>query len=318
MKVLIPDKVDKKAIETLQKSGFDVDYKVGTKQEEFAGISADADAMIVRSSVKVDKQVIDAAKKLKIVVRAGVGYDNIDVKYAAEKGIIVENTPFGNTNAAAEHTLTLLMMLAKHVIHSHNKLKQGAWDKKSFEGTEVKGKTLGIIGIGKIGQKVAKVANALEMSVLGFDPYVDANTLKAMGIIKVEFSDLIKKSDYITVHVPLTDKTKNMISTEQFAAMKDGVRILNVARGGVVDEKALEESLKSGKVAAAALDVYAQEPPICSSLLANDRVICTPHLGGSTKEAQINVGLDAANQIIIALKEGKIENCVNGVKSLRK
>lgn len=314
-KILIPDKVEHKVTEILQNAGFHVDNKPGISIEECTKICADYDAMIVRSGIKITKDILNAAKKLKLVVRAGVGYDNINSKYAKEVGIIVENTPFGNVNAAAEHTLTLLMMLAKHIIHSHLELKKGTWNRK-YEGTELKGKTIGILGLGNVGKKVARVAAALEMDVLGFDPFLDEKQISTLGAKKAEINEIIANSDYITVHVPLNEKTKNLLSENEFAAMKNGVRIINVARGGVVNEKALEEALKSGKVAAAALDVYEQEPPVCHSLIANDKVICTPHLGASTKEAQINVGLDAANQIIAALKEGKIVNCVNGVKEI--
>lgn len=318
MKILIPDKVNEKATEILQKNGFEVDNKLGISVEELIKICSDADAMIVRSGIKITKEVIDAAKNLKLVVRAGVGYDNIDAEYAASKGIVVENTPLGNTNAAAEHTLTLMMMLAKHIIHSHTELKGGVWDRKKYKGTELKGKTLGIIGLGNVGKKVAKVALALEMNVISFDPFVDEAAMKELGIKKAELEELIKTSDYITVHVPLNEKTKDMIAEKEFAVMKDGVRILNVARGGVINEEALEKALESGKVAAAALDVYGKEPPICKSLIASEKVICTPHLGASTKEAQVNVAIDAANQVVSALKEGKIENCVNGVEVVKK
>ena len=318
MKVLIPDKLNKKAIEILKEAGLEVDSRPGISVEECIKICADADAIIVRSGIKVTPAIIDAAAKLKVIVRAGVGYDNIDDKYAASKGVAVENTPFGNTNAAAEHTLTLLMMLAKHVIHSHIKLKRGEWDRKSFEGTELKGKTLGLIGLGNVGRKVAKVAVALEMNVQCYDPFVDDAAMKAMGVKKAELEEVIKTSDYLTLHVPLTEKTRNLISAKEFAMMKDGVRILNVARGEVMNEKDLEDALNSGKVAAAALDVYSSEPPLCKSLIAHEKVICTPHLGASTKEAQVNVAIDAANQVVAALKEGKIQFCVNGVKELRK
>ena len=318
MKVLIPDKVNEKATEILKEAGFEVENKPGIKVEELVKICTDADAMIVRSGIKITKDVIDAAKNLKIVVRAGVGYDKIDVKYAASKGIVVENTPLGNTNAAAEHTLTLLMMLSKHILHSTIELKGGIWNRKKYKATELKGKTLGIIGLGNVGKKVAKVANVLEMNVICFDPFIDEAATKEIGVKKVEFEDLLKESDYITVHVPLTDKTKDLISEKEFEMMKDGVKILNVARGGVIDEEALEKAVISEKVAVAALDVYQAEPPICQSLLAHDKIICTPHLGASTKEAQVNVAVDAANQIIAALKEGKIENCVNGVKEIKK
>jgi D-3-phosphoglycerate dehydrogenase len=317
MKVLIPDKVDKKATEILEEAGMEVENKPGISVEELVKICKDSDAMIVRSGIKITKEVIEAAKNLKVVVRAGVGTDNIDKEAAASSGVVVENTPFGNINAAAEHTLTLLMVLAKHILHSTIELKSGVWDRKKYKATELKGKTLGIIGLGKIGKKVAKVANALEMSVISYDPFIDKAAMEQVGIKKAELEELLKASDYITVHVPLNDKTKNLISEKEFAMMKDGVKILNVARGGVINEEALEDAILNDKVAAAALDVYGQEPPICQSLLAHDKVICTPHLGASTKEAQINVGVDAANQIINALKNGKIENCVNGVEKLK-
>ena len=318
MKILIPDKVNEKATALLKEAGFTIENKPGISVEELTTICGDVDGMSVRSGIKITPQVIDAATNLKLVVRAGVGYDNIDAEYARAKGIIVENTPFGNTNAAAEHTLTLLMMLAKHIIHSHVELKTGVWDRKKYKGTELKGKVLGIVGLGNVGKKVAKVAIALEMDVVAFDPFVDASAMDELGIQKKELDDLIKESDYITVHVPLIEKTKNLINKEKFAMMKDGVRILNVARGGVIDEEALEEAINSGKVAAAALDVYGSEPPMCKSLIASEKVICTPHLGASTKEAQVNVAIDAANQIVSALKEGKIEHCVNGVEEIRK
>jgi D-3-phosphoglycerate dehydrogenase len=317
MKILIPDKVNDKATEILKQAGFEVENKPGISVEELTTICSDADAMIVRSGVKITKEVLDAATNLKIVVRAGVGYDNIDAEYAATKGIIVENTPFGNTNAAAEHTLIMLMMLAKHVIHANIELKGGVWDRKKYKGTELKGKILGIIGLGNVGKKVAKVANALEMDVIGSDPFVDEAGMKEIGVKKSEFEDVLKLSDYITVHVPLTDKTKDMISDSQFSMMKDCVKIINVARGGVVNEDALEKALESGKVSSAALDVYSAEPPVCKSLIGLDKVICTPHLGASTKEAQVNVAIDAANQIVSALKEGKITACVNGVKEVK-
>lgn len=317
MKVLIPDKVNEKATKILEEAGFEVDNKPGISVEELISVCSDVDAMIVRSGIKITPEVIDAATNLKLVVRAGVGFDNIDSEYAASKGVVVENTPLGNINAAAEHTLTMLMMLAKHVLHSAIELKSGVWNRKQYKATELKGKTLGIVGLGNVGKKVARVANVLEMDVVSFDPFVDEGAMADAGIKKVELDDLIKTSDYITVHVPLNEKTKDLISTKEFAMMKDDVKILNVARGGVINEKALEEAIISGKVGAAALDVYTEEPPICQSLLAHDKVICTPHLGASTKEAQVNVAVDAANQIVKALKEGKVENCVNGVVGIR-
>ena len=228
------------------------------------------------------------------------------------------NAPTGNTNAAAEHTLTMLMMLAKHIIHAHISMKMGEWDRKKYEGIELRGKTLGIVGLGNVGKKVAKVANALEMEVICFDPFIDAAKMKEIGARKVELNELIKISDFITVHVPLTEKTKDMIGKEQFAMMKNGVRILNVARGGVINEDALCEAIKSGKVAAAALDVYKDEPPTSKELIQMEKVITTPHLGASTKEAQINVAIEIAETMVDVLKNNKLRNVVNGVTELRK
>ena len=318
MKVLFADKIEKECEDILEKNGFTVDTKAGLSEDEYASIIKDYDVMVVRSAPKVTKKIIDNGANLKIIGRAGVGVDNIDKQAAKEKGIAVMNAPTGNTNAAAEHTLTMLMMLAKHVIHSHLKLKKGEWDRKSFEGIELKGKTLGIIGLGNVGKKVAKVANALEMEVLCFDPFVDAGKMKEIGAKKAELDEIIKDSDFITVHVPLTDKTRNMLSDKEFAQMKDRVRIINVARGGVIDEAALEKAIDNGKVAAAALDVYGQEPPVCKSLIAKEQVICTPHLGASTAEAQIGVAIEIAEGIVDALKNNKLRNIVNGVEKLKK
>ncbi|MFC1704859.1 hydroxyacid dehydrogenase [Nanoarchaeota archaeon] len=318
MKVLLADKISKSAGEILKKAGVEFDDKPGLSEEEIVSIIPKYDGLVVRSGVKVTPKILEAGKKLKVVGRAGVGTDNIDKEKAKELGIAVENTPLGNTNAAAEHTITMLMMLAKHVIHGHLSMKKGEWERKKFKGTELKCKTLGIVGIGNVGKKVAKVALALEMDVIGFDPFVDEEKAKSMGIKKVELDEVIKTSDFITVHVPLNDKTRDMVNTEQFAQMKDGVRILNVARGGVVNEKALLEALNSGKVSSAAIDVWEQEPPTLRELVENEKVIATPHLGASTAEAQENVAIDVSEQIVEALKNGKIVNCVNGVEELRK
>ncbi|MFA5125943.1 MAG: hydroxyacid dehydrogenase, partial [archaeon] len=258
-----------------------------------------------------------ATGKLKIIGRAGVGVDNVDKEKAKELGIVVENTPFGNTNAAAEHTLALMILLSKHIIHSHKTMKEGKWDRKSFEGTELKNKTLGLIGFGNVGKKVAKVALAFEMNVMVYDPFLPDEKFKELGVRKAELNDIYKQADYITVHVPLTDKTKNMISDKEFDQMKKGVRILNVARGGVIDENALLKAINDGKVACAGLDVYSEEPPTKKELIAHEKVICTPHLGASTIEAQENVGIEVAEQIVLALKNGEVKNCVNGLMKLR-
>lgn len=309
-KILVTDPLIPQAIELLKSTGFDVDEKFSMDEGEFARTIPNYEGMVIRSGVKVTKKVIDAASKLKIIARAGVGVDNVDLGAAAAKGIIVENTPFGNINAAAEHTLTLMMMLAKHVIHSHISLKKGEWERKKFVGTELKGKTLGIIGLGKIGAIVANVSKSLSMSVISYDPFLTEEKAKELGIKKVDFNELLKTADYITVHVPLNEQTKGIISKPQFDIMKRGVRILNVSRGGIINEKDLAEAIENGKVAAAAIDVWENEPPKDSELLKLEQVIATPHLGASTIEAQENVGLDAAQQIVAYFKEGKVINQV--------
>ena len=317
MKVLIADKLSSKVKEILEKKGLEADEKIGLSEEELIKIIPDYEAMIVRSDTIVTAKILAAGDKLKIIGRAGVGTDNIDKEKAAELGIVVENTPFGNTNAAAEHTLTLLMMLSKHIVHSNESMKNGDWDRKSFKGRELKEKTLGLIGFGNVGSKVGLVAKALEMEVIVYDPFVSDEKLAEFGFARATLEELIKTSDYISPHVPLNEKTENMIGKNQFLEMKDGVRILNVARGGVINETALLDALKSGKVAAAALDVYTDEPPTNRELIEHSSVIATPHLGASTAEAQENVALDVAGQIVMGLIEGKVMFCVNGVEKLR-
>ena len=316
MKVLIADKMSSKAKELLVKNGLEADEKIGLSEEELIGIIGGYDAMIVRSDTTVTAKILKAGVKLKIVGRAGVGTDNIDKVAANKLGIAVENTPFGNTNAAAEHTLTLLMMLAKHIVHSNQSMKNGEWN-RNFKGRELKGKTLGLIGFGNVGSKVGLVAKALEMNVIVYDPFVKNEKLAEFGLARATLDELIKNSDYISPHVPLNEETKNMIDKKQFEQMKTGVRILNVARGGVINENALLDALNSKKVAAAALDVYSDEPPTNKELIAHNSVIATPHLGASTQEAQENVALDVAEQVVQGLKHGKIMFCVNGVEKLK-
>lgn len=309
MKVLISDKLANVGIEILKKNGFMVDYIPSGKK--LIDIIGDYDVLIVRSGTKVTKDVLEKAKKLKIIGRAGVGVDNIDLETATKLGIVVMNTPYANVNAAAEHTLTLLMMLAKHIIHSHISLKKGEWKREKYKGIELKGKTLGVIGLGKVGKKVAKVARCLEMNVIFYDPFVKEFEFAE----KVDFDYLIRNSDFITVHVPKTKETINLIDKEEFEKMKQGVRILNVARGGIINEQALYNAIKEGKVIAAAIDVWEEEPPKCE-LVKLEQVITTPHLGASTIEAQENVAKDIATQIIEAFK-GNLINVVNNVREIR-
>ncbi|MEI7960860.1 MAG: hydroxyacid dehydrogenase [archaeon] len=318
-KVLLADPVSDTALEIMTSAGISVDSKFGLNEDELVKLAPEYDGMVVRSGVKITKKVLEAGAKgkLKIIGRAGVGVDNIDKDAAKVLGICVENTPFGNTNAAAEHTIALMMAISRHIHHAAKSMKEGNWDRKSFEGVELKGKTLGLIGFGNVGKKVARVALGMEMKVIVYDPFITEEKLAEIGVKKAELAQIYANADYITVHVPLTPQTKNMISDKEFGEMKKGVRILNVARGGVINEDALLNALDSGKVAAAGLDVYNEEPPLSRKLIEHKNVTCTPHLGASTFEAQENVALEVAKQMVLALKNGEIKNCVNGVAKLK-
>ncbi len=319
MKVLVTDQISEKAIDIMNNAGLEVETKLNLKENEIASLAPNYDAFVIRSGVKITKKILEAGAtgRLKIIGRAGVGVDNVDKDSAKELGIVVENTPFGNTNAAAEHTIALMIILSKHIIHGNKTMKEGKWDRKCFEGTELKNKTLGLIGLGNVGKKVAKVALAFEMTVLVYDPFLSEEKFKELGVKKAELSEIYKNADYITVHVPLTEKTKNLISEKEFQLMKQNVRIINVARGGIINEDALLNALNNGKVASAGLDVYTEEPPTKKELTIHEKVVCTPHLGASTLEAQENVGIEVAEQIVLALKNNEIKNCVNGVTKLR-
>lgn len=256
--------------------------------------------------------MIEAAEKLKVVGRAGIGVDNIDIAAASKKGIIVMNTPGGNANAAAEHAVAMMAALARNIPQAHMSMKQGKWEKKKFMGVELSGKTLGVIGLGNIGKIVAEKARGLKMYVIAYDPFVSAENVKSLGVEIVPLEEIFKRSDFITVHTPLTDETKYMIDRKAFEKMKDGVRIINCARGGIIKESDLVEAIESGKVAGAALDVFETEPlPPDSPLIKNDKITLTPHLGASTVEAQVNVAVAIAKQIVDYLLTGNIVNAVN-------
>ncbi|MFA7134204.1 MAG: hydroxyacid dehydrogenase [archaeon] len=319
VRVLVTDEVSEKALELMKSEGIEVDVLLKKNEDELVTLAPNYDGFVIRSGVKITKKVLEAGAngKLKIIGRAGVGVDNVDKKAAKELGIVVENTPFGNTNAAAEQTLALMMLCARPTYLACKSMKEGKWDRKSFEGTELKLKTLGLIGFGNVGKKVARVAQSLEMNVIVYDPFLSEEKFRELKVKKAELEEIYTNSDYITVHVPLTEKTKDMINEEQFNKMKNGVRILNVARGGVINEGALLNAIKLGKVAAAGLDVYTEEPPLNKELIMHERVTCTPHLGASTIEAQENVGIEVAEQIVLALKKGEVKNCVNGLTKLR-
>jgi D-3-phosphoglycerate dehydrogenase len=319
MKVLVTDPVSDTALGIMRRAGIEVEVKTGLKEDELISLAPNYDGFVIRSGVKITAKVLESGANgnLKIIGRAGVGVDNVDKEKAKELGIVVENTPLGNTNAAAEQTLALMMLCARPNYLACKSMKEGKWDRKSFEGTELKEKTLGIVGFGNVGKKVAKVAQALEMDVLAYDPFLPEEKFKELSVKKAEVMDIVTQADYITVHVPLTDKTKNMFAEKEFKLMKQNVRILNVARGGVINEEALLNAIKEGKVAAAGLDVYSEEPPANKELIMNEKVICTPHLGASTLEAQENVGIEVAEQIVLALKQNQIKNCVNGVTKIK-
>jgi len=312
-KILVSDPLAKEGIAALkQEKEFQVDEKQKIPPEELKKIIKDYDAILVRSETKLTKDIIACADKLKLIGRAGVGVDNVDVEAASKKGIIVMNTPGGNTISTAEQTMTLLLGMARNLPQSFCSLKGGAWERKKFTGTEVFSKTLGIVGLGRIGTEVAKRANAFGMKVIAYDPYLSKEKAEQLNIELVELNDLFKQADFITVHTPLTEETKHLISDKQFEMMKNGVRVINCARGGIIDEAALIRALESKKVASAALDVYEKEPPDMNNpLFKMDNVVTVPHLGASTEEAQLNVSIDIAKQAADALLGRGIRNAVN-------
>lgn len=309
-RILIADPVAPEGIEMLRAAG-DVDVHTGLAADALIGIIGNYDALVVRSETKVTRPVIEAATRMQVIGRAGVGVDNIDLEAATARGVIVVNAPQGNTIAAAEHTLALLMALARHVPQSDASMRSGKWDRKNYLGTEIRGKTLGIIGLGKIGSEVARRAVAMEMRVLAHDPFVPVERVRALGVESVDFEQLILLSDFITVHPPLTASTQGMIGGAELARMKDGVRLINVARGGIIDEAALAAAVASGKVAGAAIDVFTAEPPKDNPLIGDPRIIVTPHLGASTAEAQERVAVDVAEQIVEVLAGKPARYAVN-------
>jgi D-3-phosphoglycerate dehydrogenase / 2-oxoglutarate reductase len=312
MKILIADSMSNDAVDILKAHNLSVDVKTDLKKEELAKIIGEYDALIVRSATKVTRDIIQKADRLKVIGRAGIGVDNVDVEAATEKGIVVMNTPQGNALAAAEHTIALLFATARKVTLADTTMKQGKWEKKLLMGVEVYDKTLGVIGIGNIGLIVAEKAIALGMNVIAYDLFVPKEVAESRGIELVSLDTLLARSDFITVHVPMLKETKNLIDKKALAKTKKGVIILNVARGGIVNEQDLLEAIESGHVAAAGLDVFEQEPPPGDHpLVLCDKTVCTPHLGASTKEAQGKVAVDIANQIVDYAMNGVIKNSVN-------
>jgi D-3-phosphoglycerate dehydrogenase len=312
MKVLVSDNLGEAGLKIFdQEPEIDVDVKTGLGPDEIKKIIGEYDALVIRSATKVTEELLTAAKKLRAIGRAGIGLDNVDIPAATKRGILVMNTPTGNVITTAEHTIAMMMALTRNIPWGTSSLKDGKWEKKILQGREVYNKVLGIIGFGKIGSIVADRARGLKMQVIVHDPYIPDEQIAKAGFEAVSLEDLYRRSDYITVHVPKLKDTVGLLNRKAFDQMKEGVMIINCARGGIVDEADLNEALRSGKVAGAALDVFESEPPGVCPLFEIDRVICTPHLGASTFEAQSNVAVQVAEQIIAFLKNGTIINAVN-------
>ena len=310
MRVLVSDPLAEEGLGILKKA-FDVDVRTDLKEDELCSIIGDYDALLVRSGTDVTAKVIEAAKRLRFIGRAGAGVDNIDTDAATRKGIIVANAPEGNTLAATEHTMAMMLSLARNIPQATASLKKKEWKRSKFMGVELNDKVLGIVGFGRIGRELAKRANALEMRCVAYDPFISKERAAQLGVEMMSVEDLFKIADIISVHTPLIKETKHLVNAKSIATMKDGVRIINCARGGIIDEKALYDAIKSGKVAGAALDVFETEPPLESPLLTLDQVIVTPHLGASTVEAQQNVAISVARQCIEVLNGGAAKYVVN-------
>ncbi|HTY21942.1 MAG TPA: phosphoglycerate dehydrogenase [Desulfomonilaceae bacterium] len=312
MRVLISDNLSELGVKILRESGeIEVDVKVGLSPEELKQIIGQYHGLAIRGATKVTADIIASADNLKVIGRAGAGLDNVDIPAASKRGIVVMNTPGGNTVTTAEHAISMMMALVRNIPQANASMKAGKWEKKKFSGTEICNKTLGVIGLGKIGSVVADRARGLGMNVAAYDPYLSPEQAKQIGVKLCSLDEVFKESDIITLHVPLTDETRGLISAKNIAKMRDGVRIINCSRGPVVNEDELADAIESGKVAGAALDVFVQEPPGESRLVGLDRVICTPHLGAATQEAQDNVAIAVADQIRDYLINGTIRNAVN-------
>ncbi|WP_170364179.1 phosphoglycerate dehydrogenase [Ruegeria arenilitoris] len=312
-KVLVSDKLSETAVQIFRDRGIDVDFMpdVGKDKEKLAEIIGNYDGLAIRSATKVTEKILEKADKLKVIGRAGIGTDNIDKDAASKKGVIVMNTPFGNMITTAEHAIAMMFAVARQIPEANASTHAGKWEKSKFMGVELTNKTLGVIGAGNIGGIVCDRAQGLKMKVIAYDPYLGQEKADKMGVEKVELDELLARADFITLHVPLTDQTRNILSRENLAKTKKGVRIINCARGGLVDEGALAELIKSGHVAGAAFDVFSEEPAKENPLFGLPNVVCTPHLGAATTEAQENVALQVAEQISNYLLTGAVENALN-------
>ena len=312
MRILVSDDVSEKGVAILREH-FDVDIKTNLPPEELIACIGDYDALITRSQTQVTEEVIAAATNLKVIGRAGVGVDNINIPAATARGIVVCNAPEGNTIAAVEHTIGMMLAVTRHIPQAHQSIQEGKWDRKSFTGIQLQGRTLGVIGVGRVGSRVAKRMQAFEMNVIGYDPYITEERARQIGIELVDFDTLLAQSDYITIHTPLTKETRDMIDADAIAKMKDGVHLVNCARGECFDNIAIAEAIKSGKVAGAAIDVYPNEPLTLDNnpYLGMFNVVQTSHLGASTIEAQVGVAVDVAYGVIDALNGKPVMNAVN-------
>jgi D-3-phosphoglycerate dehydrogenase len=315
MKVLVTDEISREGLQPLlDDTRIELDVRLGLPVSELHQLIGGYDAIITRSGTRVDPALLDHGRQLKIIARAGVGIDNVDVEYASNKGIIVVNAPFGNVNSAAEHTMSLLLSLCRNVTVANQSLKSGEWKRAPFTGYELKGKTIGVIGIGKVGGRVALRCKAFEAEVIACDPYVSEKRADDLGVKLVPLEDIVRYADIITVHTPLNEETCGMLTAEHFGRMKDGVIVVNCARGGIIDEAAMLAALESGKAAGAAFDVWSEEPPqteVLKKLIAHPRMVVTPHLGANTFEAQKNVAIDVSREIINYLDGRPLENAVN-------
>lgn len=312
MRVLVCENLSSKGLEMLsQEKEFNVDVETGLTPERLLEIIPQYDAMTIRSETKVTAAVLGRAQKLKLIIRAGIGVDNIDVKAATQRGIVVMNAPSGNMITTAEHTISMLLSLCRHIPQATASLKKGEWAKKKFTGIEAFGKTIGIIGLGNVGRLVADRALGLHLRVIAYDPFISQEAAGKMSVTLMTLDEVLSQADFITIHVPLTPQTKNMINIETISKMKKGALLVNCSRGGIVNEKDLYKALKEGGIAGAALDVFEKEPPGHHPLFTLDRVICTPHLGAATIDAQMKVGIETAEQLIDFFNHGVVRNAVN-------
>ncbi len=310
-KVLVCDPIAEDGVKALEEFGAQVDVRLGMSPQELISAIGEYDAVVVRSETKITAEAIAAANSLQIIGRAGIGVDNIDVDAATQRGILVVNAPTGNIISAVEHTIALMLALARNIPQANASLKGGKWDRKRFMGVELRGKTLGIIGLGQVGSEVARRARGLEMQVVGYDPFLPEERARVLGVKMIPLEDLLRQSDFIGVHTTLTEGTRGLIGGEQLAMMKPTARIINTARGGVIDEKALYQAVEEGRIAGAAVDVFVKEPAVGNKLTESDRIVVTPHLGASTAEAQERVAVDVAEEIIAHLKGEPVRYAVN-------